>query len=231
MNIRKSIAVLVVLAGLLSAAEGPEGWIVPFAAAYQPDVGGFNAKFSSAGLPEARTRHFGWGIEVRSLAGGLLVGPLFFRTWDDIENDSFQVRTDATGILGEVGLKVPLGSMLTIVPMVGLGGLSQSFSLRERTNQVSLDTLLSSPGRTAGLSPGMKLAGLAALELDLAVRTVSGRYGVALRGGYLYSPMSLSWKLNNGAEVTGTPVTHLGGPFFSVGLLILPEPQVTGANP
>ncbi len=231
MNIRKLVYLLALLAGLLSAAEGPEGWIVPFAAAYQPDVAGFNAKFAAYGLPEAHTRHFGWGIEVRSLTGGLLVGPLFFRTWDDVENDSFQVRSDATGILGEVGLKVPLGSMLTIVPMVGLGGLSQSFSLRERTDKVSLDTLLSSPGLSATISPGMKLAGLAALELDLSVRTVSGRYGVALRGGYLYSPMSLSWKLNNGAEVTGVPATHLGGVFFSVGLLILPEPQVTGVGP
>ncbi len=228
---RKTIPVLILLAGLTSASDGPEGWIVPFAAAYQPDLAGFNAKFATAGLPEAHTRHFGWGIEVRSLAGGLLVGPLFFRTWDDVENESFQVRTDATGILGEVGLKVPLGSMLTIVPMVGLGGLSQSFSLRERTGRLSLDSLLSSPGQTAGLSPGMKLAGLAGLELDLAVRAVSGRYGVALRGGYLYSPMGLTWKLNNGAEVTDVPVTHLGGPFFSVGILILPEPQVTGASP
>ena len=160
-------------------------------------------------------------------AGGLLVGPLFFRTWDDVENDCFQLRTDATGIMGEAALKVPLFGFLTVVPMVGLGGLSQSFAIRERTGKLSLDSLLGAPGRTASVSPGMKLAGLAALELDLAVRTVSGRYGVALRGGYLYSPVGLTWRLSNGAEVTGTPKAHLGGPFFSVGLLILPEPQVT----
>jgi hypothetical protein len=218
---------LALLAVVASAAEGPEGWLVPFAAAYQPDLSGFNTAFAAAGLPQAHARHYGWGLEVRTLAGGLLVGPLFFRTWDDVENDFFQLRTDATGIMGEVALKVPLLGFLTVVPMVGLGGLSQSFAIRERTGKLSLDSLLGAPGRTASISPGMKLAGLAALELDLAVRTVSGRYGIALRGGYLYSPVGLTWRLSNGAEVTGTPKAHLGGPFFSVGLLILPEPQVT----
>jgi hypothetical protein len=223
------IAALFLLVGLLTgsvtAQDSPEAWLIPFAAAYQPQVGGFNQVFAAHGRPEAHSRHFGWGLELRSLSGSFLVGPMFFRTWDDSENEDYQLRTDATGIFGELGVKlVPLG-FLTIVPLLGVGGLSQSFSLREKTGGIGFDTLFGSAPENLSLSPGMKLAGFGALELGLIASTKAGRFGLALRGGYIYSPFSLTWRITNGAPVTGTPDTHLGGPFFSAGLLMMPEPQ------
>jgi hypothetical protein len=223
---------LAAVAAPVRAQDSPEGWLVAFAAAYQPDVSGFNAKFSQYGIPEARVRHYGWGIEVRSLVSGFLIGPLFFRTWDDTDNGSFQLRTDATGIFGEAGLKLAPAKFLTFVPMLGLGGLSQSFNIRpEKTDNLKLDSLLMSPGRTATISPGMKLAGLAALELDLTAGTNTGRYGVALRAGYMYSPFALNWHLSNGADIVDAPATHIGGPFFSAGILLLPAAQTAGSQP
>ena len=216
---------LAVLAAPARAQDTPEGWLVPFAAAFQPDVAGFNSRFAQYDLPETRARHYGWGMEIRSLVGGFLIGPLFFRTWDDVETDSFQLRSDATGIFGEAGLKIAPLSFLTIVPMLGLGGLSQSFNIRERTGSLSIEELLQSPGRTAAISPGMKLTGLAALELDLTAGTATGRYGVALRVGYLYSPFSPTWRLSNGAEITDVPKSRIGGPFFSAGILLLPAAE------
>ena len=210
------------------AESSPEGWLVPFAAAFQPDVAGFNSRFSQHRLPEAGSRHYGWGLELRSLVSGFLIGPLFFRTWDDAENDHFQLRTDATGIFGEAGLKIAPFKFLAIVPTLGLGGLAESFNIRERTGGLTLDSLLSSPGRTATVSPGMKLTGLAALELDISAGTSTGRYGVALRAGYMYSPFPPSWHLSNGADITDVPASRIGGPFFSAGILLLPAAE-TGA--
>ena len=140
------ILLLASLAATALAADSPEAWFIPFAAAYQPPVGGFNAAFADNGMPAARSRHYGWGLELRTLTGSFLVGPLFFKTWDDVQNDAFRLRTDATGIFGEVGLKIAPFRFLTIVPMVAVGGLSQSFSIREKTGTMPLNSLLGSPG-------------------------------------------------------------------------------------
>lgn len=216
---------------LAGTALAQEGWLVPFAAAYQPDVSGFNGLFQANRLPEANERQFGWGVELRSLVGGgFLVGPMFLRTWDDVENDSFQLRTDATAILGEVGLRIAPFDFLYIVPMLGVGGLTQNFNIRTKSPDMSLEELLRSPGQNATISSGMKVAGMAALELGLSYPTSSGRYGIALRAGYLYSPLTVDWRLSNGAQVTGTPTRNVGGPFFSAGILLLPAAQTSTAR-
>jgi hypothetical protein len=228
MRITLMVLFLAVLAAAPARADdSPEAWLIPFAAAYQPSVSGFNTKLADNGWPEARSRHFGWGLELRSLTGSFLVGPLFFKTQDDVENDSFQLRTDATGIFGELGVKLSPAGFLTIVPLVGLGGLNQSFGLREKSSgSVPFDSLL----RAASFASGMRLAGMGALELGLVATTKAGRFGIALRGGYLYSPFNLTWHLANGAEVNDAPDTHLGGPFFSAGLLLMPAAQTSSAT-
>ena len=114
--------------------------------------------------------------------------------------------------------------------MVGVGGLSQSFSIRDQSGDVALPDLLNGQGRTVTLSPGMKLAGLAALELGLTVNTGSGRYGLALRGGYIYSPFNLTWRLANGSRLTEVPRTHLGGPFVTLGINIMPAAVANDAG-
>ena len=226
MRITLMVLFLAVLAAVPARADNsPEAWLIPFAAAYQPSVSGFNAKFAANGLPEARSRHFGWGLELRSLTGSFLVGPMFFKTQDDVESDAYQLRTDATGIFGEVGVKLAPASFLTIVPLLGLGGLSQSFGLREKTGSVGFDSLFGNAPENVSLTPGMRIAGMGALELGLVATTAAGRFGIALRGGYLYSPFNPVWRLANGAEVTDAPDMHLGGPFFSVGLLLMPAAQ------
>ena len=210
--------------------EQAEGWIIPFAVAYEPDmVAGFNSAFP-AEVPDVRARHFGWGLEFRTLVSGLLLGPMYMRTWDEVSDSALQVRTDASAILGELGLKIAPFSFLTIVPMVGVGGLSQSFSIRDQSGDVALPDLLNGQGRTVTLSPGMKLAGLAALELGFAVNTSSGRYGLALRGGYIYSPFNLTWRLANGSRLTEVPRTHLGGPFVTLGINIMPAAVANDAG-
>ncbi len=209
------------------AADVPEAWFIPFAAAYQPPVASFNSAFAYRGLPEARSRHFGWGLELRTQTGSFLVGPLFFKTWDDVDNGSYHLRTDATGIFGEMGVKLAPVSFLTIVPLLGVGGVSQSFGLREKTGNIGFDTLFGSAPENLSLSTGTKLAGMGALELGLIANSKSGGIGIALRGGYLYSPFSPDWRIANGAVVSNAPNDHLGGWFFSAGLLLMPQAQTT----
>jgi len=233
---RSSGLFLAALVGVLVASapaqDAPEGWLIPFACAFQPDISGINSVFARHNLPEAGSRLFGWGCEIRSLAGGhFLVGPLFFTTWDEARNDSFQLRTEALGILAEAGLKIAPFRFLTVVPLLGLGTVREAFSLRKRTGAISLDSLLVAPGQNASLSPGFKATGLAALELGLALDTDAGRLGVALRGGYLYSPLELVWRLANGSEVTGVPHSLIRGPFFSAGILLMPAAQTTQTYP
>ena len=151
---------------------------------------------------------------------------MFFKTWSDAENNSYELRTDATGIFGEAGVKLAPASFLTIVPLLGVGGLNQSFNLRAKTDSISLNSLLGTGApQTVNISPGMKVAGFGALELGLIANTKSGGLGLTLRGGYMYSPFNLTWHLSNGAIVTGVPESHLGRPFFSVGLLLMPAAQ------
>ena len=228
--IHRTTTLLVLLLLTAGAAHAQEGWLIPFAAAYQPDLTGFRGKFAEHDLPAPGDRQYGWGIELRSYANGFLAGPLYFRTWDDVETDEYQLRTESSGIFGEVGFKLAPFSFLTIVPMVGIGGLSQTFNIRARSEDVNFDSLLIAPGRNAIITSGMKPTGLAALELGLTATTTSGSYGVALRAGYLYSPFDPDWHLSNGARVTGTPDARLRGPFFSVGFLIVPAPDVSSST-
>jgi hypothetical protein len=221
------IVFLVAAAVPALASDSPEAWLIPFAATYQPPVRGFNSAFASHGMPESTSRHYGWGLEFRTLTGSFLVGPLFFKTWDDEDNGSYHLRTDVTGIFGEAGLKIAPASFLTIVPMIGVGGLSQSFDMRQKTDSVVFDSLFGSVPENLSFTTGMRITGMAALELGLSVNTGAGRIGIALRGGYLYSPFNPNWHLSNGTRVTDAPGDKLGGLFFSVGLLLLPAAQAT----
>jgi len=222
--------ILVLLLVLAASGAAQEAWLVPFAAAYMPDVAGFNRKFAANSVPEAEPRHYGWGIEVRSVVSGMLVGPMYFRTWDDADDADFHLRTEASGIFALAGLKLQPFPFLSVVPTVGLGGLSQSYSIRAKTGDIKFEELLLDPGQTATLLSGMKASGLGALELGLAASTEGGRYGVALRAGYLYSPLSVTWHLPNGARILDTPRARFGGPFFSLGVLVMPAAQTASAR-
>lgn len=226
----KSVLLLVSLVAVTAVSLGQEAWIVPFAAAYEPNLAGFNSGFAANGLPQAASRHYGWGLELRSLVGPLLVGPLFYRTWDDAENDSFQLRTEAWGIFATAGPKLIPLPFFSIVPMLGLGGLSQSFNIRTDKGDIRFDSLLARPGQSATMLSGMKPTGLAALELGLSAITDGARYGVTLRGGYVYSPFAVTWHQPGGARITNTPAGRFGGPFYSIGVLIAPTAQVTGTR-
>jgi len=224
---RRLIVLAVFTLPVLIRAQAPEGWLVPFACAFQPDIADFNNAFLQKGLPSAEERHFGWGIELRSgIGGGFLAGPMFFRTYNDGENDRFHLRTEHTGIMAELGYKLPLFKFFTIVPLIGLGGVQPGFHIREKTGAISLDSLLQAPGNTAVLSPGMKITVLGALELHLLIPTNTGSYGLGLRGGYLYSPFRLDWHLANGSRITGTPDSKIQGLWFSVGITLIPAPEV-----
>ena len=216
---------LLAVAGTALAQSSPEAWLIPFAAAYQPQVGGFNTVFTRDGMPTARSRQFGWGLELRTLTGSFLVGPMFFKTWDDVDDGSYHLRTDATGIFGDVGLKLAPASFLTIVPMLGVGGLSQSFDMRQKSDSVAFDKLFGNAPENVSFATGTRLAGMGALELGLTANSKTGGIGIALRGGYLYSPFNPNWHLSSGTRVTGAPDDKLGGLFFSVGLLLMPAAQ------
>lgn len=204
---------------------------MPFGCGFQPDLARFNEAFARHGIPRAQERHYGWGIELRSgVGGGFLLGPMFFRTLNDVVTDEFSLRTEHIGILGELGYKLGVFKFLTLVPLVAVGGVQPRFHIRQKTGEVSLDSLLNSPGNTATVSPGMKLTGMGAVELNLMFLAKTGRYGLALRGGYLYSPFRLDWRLANGARVTGTPESKIHGPWFSVGISLIPAPEVMPAE-
>lgn len=226
----RTVVLLLTITGV-TTLTAQEGWLIPFAAAFEPDVAGFNASFERHGLPRANARHYGWGAEIRTLVGGLPVGAMFFRTWDDVTSDLYHVRTSAGGVFGNLGLQLAPTGYLMVIPMLGVGGMSQSIrlssSLRRGSPDVDFEELLSDPYRAASFSSGVKLTGLAALELGLLAGTVSGRYGLALRAGYLHSPFPVTWQLSNGARIKNAPEFRFGGPFFSVGLVIAPAPQTT----
>lgn len=219
--------ILLVLAAFPGPARAQEGWLVPFAVAHQPDLAGFRSTLADHGLPQPAERQFGWGIALRSLTGGFLLGPMYLRSWSDTETPTWQLRSEANALFGELGYKLAPAGWLTIVPMLGLGGLSQSLNLRSRTGELPLDSLLRSPGRDASIRTGLKLAGLASLELGLAVPTGTGSYGLTVRGGYFYSPVAPGWHLANGTRLTNAPTTSLRGPFLTIGLLILPAPDIS----
>ncbi|MFO7639452.1 MAG: hypothetical protein R6X14_09235 [bacterium] len=227
MKLTLLLPIVLLTAALPPPAHAQEGWLVPFAVAYQPELGGFRDAFRDHGLPLPAERQYGWGIELRSLLSGFLVGPMYLRTWADAETDSWQLRTEADALFGEIGFKLAPAGWLSIVPMVGVGGLSQSLHLRSRAGDLPLDSLLLNPGREVGIKTGLKLAGLASLELGVAVPTNAGSFGISARVGYLYSPLAPGWHTTSGSRLTDAPAAGLRGPFLSIGLLLLPAAELT----
>lgn len=228
-GISLGLVLLLAPAGTVTAAEsGPEGWLIPFAFGWRPPVAGFNAVFRNNAVPETRQNHFGWGVELRSLVGGgMLAGPMYFNTTDEAGNDSFQLRVNSTGIFGEIAYRLEIARVILVVPMVGVGGLGQKYHLRRRVGERTLEELLQSRESQVDINSAMKLAGMAALELGLTANTRAGRFGVALRGGYLYSPFDPDWRSGTGERIRNTPAGTLRGPFVSVGLLLLPAAEVS----
>jgi len=220
-----TLTLIFLITGIAYPQE-PEGWLIPFSCAYQPDLSGFNHRFIAQGLPQAKNRLYGWGIELRScVSNNILLGPLYFRTWDNVENEKLHLHTETWGILGEFGIKLPIFKFLTIVPLIGIGGVQPSFHLRQKTGDLNLDSLLTAPGKIAVISPGIKLTGMAAFEVNLLIPTTTGSYGLSLRSGYLYSPLHLDWRLANGARITNTPDSKIQGPWFSLGITLIPAPE------
>jgi hypothetical protein len=150
---------------------------------------------------------------------------------DATENDSLLLSSTETGLFGEVGIKLAPFKFLTIVPLLGVGGLSQSYSMGRNTAYVEFDTLLGGNHWSTTLSSGTKLAGMGALEIGLLAQTSAGQVGLTLRGGYLYSPFAPSWRAPNGAAVTDAPDMRLGGPVATVGFVWLPAAQTVGSGP
>lgn len=224
-NKRVLIFLLVML--VFGSAPGQEGWLIPFGCAFEHDIKGFNEAFIQHHLPPVSKRLYGWGLELRSpLGGNILFGPLYFRTKDRVQDSAFQLYTETWGFMGEVGFQMPVFRFLSIVPMLGIGGVQPSFHLRKISEDIEFDSLLLAPGRIATISPGTKLTGLAAIELGLMLPSKAGRYGLGLRGGYLYSPFNLDWHLADGARVTKTPKAGLRGLWVSLGIIIIPAPEV-----
>jgi hypothetical protein len=224
---RSLILFLMLMLLVPGQAQEPEGWLIPFGCAFEHDIAGFNAKFAEHNLPLVNKRLYGWGLELRSLVSkNILFGPLYFRTKDRVSNDSFQIYTETWGIMGEAGFKVPVFNFLNIIPMVGIGAVQPAFQFRQVSGDVQFDTLLRSSGGSVSISPGLKPAGLAALELAFTLPTQAGRYGLAVRAGYLYSPFELNWHLSNGRSVLGTPNSRIQGYWGSLGITIIPAPEV-----
>jgi len=215
--------------GLTAPTRAQEAWLVPFAVGYRPELTGFREAFSrsSQNLPQPAENQLGWGIEIRSLASGFLLGPMYMRTWSDAESDSWRLRTESNALFGTLGYKLSPTTWLSVVPMLGVGGISQSLHLRARTGDLPLDTLLLGPGQDADIGTGLKFAGLASFELGLAFPTSSGSYGLSTRLGYIYSPLRPDWHLASGGRLRDAPTTGQRGPFVSIGLLVIPAPEVS----
>ncbi len=223
---RHSIIILTLISSI-SLAQEPEAWLIPFSCIYQPDLRGFNERFAALELPTTGEQLYGWGIELRSGVGKhILFGPLYFRTRNRSENEKISLHTETWGVLGELGIKIPLFKFLTLVPIVGIGGVQPGFQIRQKTGDLKFDSLLTAPGKIAILSPGLKPAGMGALEINLFLPTTTGSYGLSLRAGYLYSPFNLDWRLANGARIIDPPDSKIKGPWFSLGIALVPAPEV-----
>jgi membrane-associated protease RseP (regulator of RpoE activity) len=178
------------------------------------DFDDLNSIFATHNLPEFEEQQFtfgggGWGQAGRVRIGGYGIGGT-----QTISNDTLHIENAFGAGFFELGYSVVSENHLLITPLLGIGGGGISMKITPLLyNPISLDYVLSHPGGVAKVSKG-GLMMYPGLSIDIPISFV----GLSLKGGYMWSPLTGSWMMEDFGKING-PDLKLSGPFASLNVM------------
>lgn len=195
------------------AGERTAGGMGLFQVGYlRTDVDDLNASLGGAGYPSLNESFLtlggvGYGAHGRFLIGGeggAVLG-------SSVTTSDGATRISATGGYGlfRLGYSVVSRSGLDIFPALGIGGGGMELGFAERSAP-TFDDVLSDPKTGASLTTGMFLLD-ASVALTYRINLVRSGQGeargfvIGLHAGYMFSPGTSSWRLDDINDVAGAP--------------------------
>ncbi|MEA3311262.1 MAG: hypothetical protein U9Q76_03475 [candidate division WOR-3 bacterium] len=203
------VAILVV-AAFAAKGRGYGGFVLSY---MMPDLSALSTEFEAHGLPAVDDDIItygggGWG------GTNLMVGGWGFGGARRFDSDSVSVRMTYGGGFFEPGYFINIWKGFGIMPMVGIGGTAVTLKLRPRLGDIDFGELLDTPGRTSEVSCGTFTVA-PALAILIPIEFIA----IQIKGGYMWSPFSGEWSLEDGTDLRFGPEINPSGIFASAGLL------------
>lgn len=210
---KKAIFLVLILAVAALGAKGYGGFVVSY---MMPDFDALNEELRDvSGMARIEDDYIitygagGWG-------GGdhLMFGGWGFGGGRRLDGDTVSVKMTYGGGFFEPGYFINIWKGFGIMPMVGIGGTAVTLKLRPRLGDIDFGELLDNPGRTSEVS-----FGTFTLAPSLTILIPIEFIAIQIKGGYMWSPFSGEWSLEDGADLRFGPEINPSGIFASAGLL------------
>ena len=190
------------------------------------DLADLNSTLSAANYPGFNEQFLtiggsGYGVRGRWLIGGEGQGLI----GSDQATTNGLYSLIATGGYGlfRVGYNVVKGKSVDLYPTVGFGAGGVNIQIRGRSAPTFGD-ILTTPGRSSNLSAGGFVLGVGVagdVRLNMAQERDSTVGGLMLgvSAGYVFQPVTSSWKLDQENSVAGGPTMKIQGAYarFTLG--------------
>ncbi len=190
------------------------------------DLRDLNAALVSAGLPQLEEQYLtlggaGFGQVGRWLIGGQGAGLLGqHRTTTD---GSYDVSLGGGYGMFRLGYNVLSQGNLDLFPSLGIGGGGMQLEIRGRSAP-TFGEVLAAPGRSSRMSTGAFIMGVGVdgnyrILLGRTPKGESGGMLIGFSAGYMFSPWTSAWELDNLNSVAGGPSAKIEGLYarFSIG--------------
>jgi membrane-associated protease RseP (regulator of RpoE activity) len=192
-------------------AGGGAGYFGP--AVSLVDYKNINTVFQNHNLPSLKREHFmfgggGYGQIERIRIGGYGVGGT-----QSVGNDSLNVDLSLGLGFFELGYSLVYTKHFLMTPFLGIGGGGITLKITPLTPRpTSLDDILTTPtGVNKVTKSGLVLHPGLAIDIPLSFT------GLSIKAGYLYSPVTGSWQLEDQGKING-PDFNLQGFYTSLNI-------------
>jgi hypothetical protein len=180
-----------------------------------PDLSKLSSEFTAHGLPSIDDDIVTYGGGCWGGKKNLMFGGWGFGGARRFDSDSVSVRMTYGGGFFEPGYFIKIYKGFSIVPSLGLGMTRLRLEMREILGDVDFDSLLLDPSRTSKATYRTFTAA-PALAINIPIEFVS----IQVKGGYMWSPLSGKWRIEDGSDLRDTPEIDPSGVFASAGLML-----------
>jgi len=209
---KKTVLVLMLVAVVAFAGgRGYGGFIVSYT---MPDLSNLNSALTDYDPKLELESEFityggtGWGGDKLMLGGWGFGGSRKF------DGDSISIRMSYGGGFFEPGYFINIWRGFGVKPGLGIGGTGISLELRPKLSDIEFDSLLANPARTSAIHYGAFTIA-PSLSILIPIEFIA----IEIKGGYMWSPFTGEWELEDKANLLDAPKINPSGVFASAGLL------------
>lgn len=210
-------ALIFLLVNSLNASGGGFGGFSIFG--LKLNISSINDALAQHNMPTFSDKAFATGGMGFALINRIFIGGEGFGGSSSVENDSIKLSFSSGAGFFNIGYVLPLGKIINLYPILGIGGIGHSITFRPRLGDMSFVELISNPKRTSIITTGSF-----AFNFSLGVHIVDlfgspSFVSLFLRAGYILELSKPDWQFEDGAQVLSGPDKNLSAPFATFSIL------------